>query len=90
MQKYDKATKLNIAYEDLEQAKFAIKDGRIVVSTLSDGDYSTAAMLTLQFYQAKGLTLDEIENQYNIDFVVTENCVPVLKEGKLVVIERTN
>lgn len=90
MDTYDKATKLLIAYEDLEQAKFDIVDGKIVVRTLSRGDYHTNALLTLQFYAAKGLTLDDIENQYNIDFVVGANCVPVLKEGKLVVINKGN
>ena len=88
MNTYDKTSRLQIAFEDLEQAKFDIVDGKIVVRTLSHGDYHTNALLTLQFYAAKGMSLDEVENQYNIDFVVGANCVPVLKEGKLVVIDR--
>jgi len=90
MDTFDKSTKLQIAYEDLEQAKFDIVGGKIVVRTLSRGDYHTNALLTLQFYTAKGLTLEDVENQYNIDFVVGANCVPVLKEGKLVVINKGN
>jgi len=89
MDSYDKATKLQIALEDLEQAKFDIEDGHIVVRTLSKGDYYTNALLTLQFWAAKGLSLTDVENQFNIDFVVGANCVPVIKEGKLVVQTRT-
>ena len=85
MDTYDKTTKLKIAREDLEQAKFDIEDGRIVVRTINKGSFYTNALLTLQFWAAKGLTLSEIEDTYNIDFVVGANCIPVINEGKLVV-----
>ena len=88
MDNYDTSTKLILAAEDLEQAKFDILNGRIVVRTLSHGDYHTNALLTLKFYEAKGLSLDDIETQYSIDFVVGANCVPVIKQGKLVVVNK--
>jgi len=88
--KYDNKTKINnISNDELEQAKFKVEDNTIVVQTISKGDYYAAAQLTLDFWKAKGMTLTEVEDTYGFDFVVTENCVPVVNRGRLVVVKRT-
>ena len=43
---------------------------------------------TLKFWEMKGLTLTNIEDTYNFDFVVTGDCIPVVVNGQFVVVER--
>lgn len=43
---------------------------------------------TLKFWEMKGLTITDIENNFNFDFVITSDCVPVVSNGRFVIVRR--
>jgi len=49
---------------------------------------NVSAMATMKFWEMKGLTITDIENTFNFDFVVTDACIPVITNGQFVVLQR--
>ena len=71
-----------------ETSAWDAEDDFQLLRVRSDSASFASASLTLQFWAAKGLTLTQIEDTYNIDFVVDDNCVPIISGGKFVIIQR--
>ncbi len=71
-----------------EVKAWIVKSGYQLLRVHSESDYNTQALITLEFWSQKGLTLTEIEDAYGFDFVVIDPCIPVLSEGNFVVVER--
>ena len=75
--------------DDREHKKFEeTGGGDVAVRTTSEDAKVVGALVTLEFYESQGMTLTQIEDTYNIDFVVTDNCSPVISDGKLVYTDR--
>ena len=45
-------------------------------------------MNTLKFWEMKGMTLTDVEDTYNFDFVVVGDCIPVVNNGNFVIVRR--
>lgn len=54
----------------------------------SDSESIESVALNLKFWEMKGLSISQVEDTYNFDFVVLDNCVPVISNGKFVIVLR--
>lgn len=52
------------------------------------GSNDNKLLVVLKFWEMKGLTITTIENTYNFDFVVNDDCAPVVSDGKFVIQRR--
>jgi hypothetical protein len=83
--------KLPVSIRDREQGKFELYNGEINIRVLAKNIASASAALTqLQLWEMKGFTtIEQIENNYNFDFVTTGDCIFVVDaQGQFVVVRR--